>query len=106
MEAANLEAGQEILKNKLKSIEEKYALSQKAIADAEAEMKDMTKRLASVNRDLEEARKKQEQQSKTILKKEQWEKATKAELARLKLEVEMAHGETSRLKAALEDLEI
>merc|ERR1712007_92015 len=94
------------LKNKLKSVEEKRALSQNAIADAEAETAEMTKRLALLDQDPEEARRKQEQQSKTILKKEHWETANKAELAKLKLEVEVAHQETGRLKAVLEDLEI
>jgi len=101
-----LEVVQETLKNKLKSMEEKYALSQKAIADVEAEKEGMSKRLASVDRHLEEAKRKQEQQSKTISQKEQSESATKAELAKLKLEVDSAQRETGRLKAALEDLEI
>lgn len=104
--AANLEVVQETLKNKLKSMEDKYALSQKAIADVEAEKEGMTKRLVSVDRHLEEAKRKQEQQSKTISKKEQWESVTKAELAKLKFEVDSAQRETGRLKVALEDLEI
>lgn len=90
-EAVDWEAGQDILKNKLKSIEEKYALSQKAIPDA-------------LNRDLEGGRRKQKQQSKTLSKKGQRENATKTELAKLKLELEVAQRETGRVKAALGDL--
>jgi len=105
-EAASLESGQEMLKTKIKSMEEKYALSQQAIADAEDEMEQLTKRMASVDRDLEEAKRKQEQQSETILKKEQSESATKAEIAELKLELEVTQQETGTMKAALEDLEI
>jgi len=82
-EAANLEAGQEKLKDKLKSVEEKHALSQKAIADAEAATAETTERLASLDQDAEEARRKQDQQSKAILKKENWETANKAKLAKL-----------------------
>merc|ERR1719399_2327395 len=68
-EAASLESGQELLKNKLKNMEDKYALSQKATADAEDEIERMTKRLAAVDRDLEDAKRKQEQQAETIAKK-------------------------------------
>jgi len=77
-ETVDWEAGQDTLKNKLKSIEEKYAVSQKAIPDA-------------LNQDLEGGRRKQKQQSKTISKKGQRENATKTELAKLKLELEVAH---------------
>jgi len=104
-EAANLEAEQEMLKNKLKNLEEKYALNQNAIADAEAEVEGMTRRLALVNRDLEVVRRKQELHSQTIAKKDQKENATKAELAKLKLELEVAQQEKGRVKAALEEIE-
>jgi len=82
-EVANLEAGQEKLKDKLKRVEERHASSQKAIADAEVDTAEMTKRLASLDQDPEKARRKQDQQCKTILKKEHWDTANKAKLAKL-----------------------
>merc|ERR1712007_105622 len=101
---AKLDAAQEeILKNKIKSTEDKLALSQKAASEAEAEIESTQKRLNITIKDFQDCRRKNEQAMETLAKQEQRENTVRADLSKLKLEVESVREAKAKAHVELEE---
>merc|ERR1712137_215088 len=73
-------AQEELLKNKIKTVENKLVLSQKATAEAEAEIESTQNRLNTTIKDFQECRRKNELVLESLAKQEQREHNVRADL--------------------------